>query len=458
MNYRTVAEMRAALAKDVRFVSGTLEVIDPAAFREQQLDRLVHSAVFGSDEVRAAGRWVIWEAAQSMGALPASIQGLYEAAGKGKLKGRTVPALNLRGMAYDMARAAVRAALSERVGALIFELSRGEMDFTSQSPAEYAAVVLAAAIREGFSDPIFIQGDHFQISQKAYDKDPDAEVRALQGLVGEALEAGFYNIDIDASTLVDLGKADLAAQQALNVKYTAEFTSYIRAREPRGITVSIGGEIGEVGGHNSTLEELHTYVRGYRRLLPAGTKGISKISVQTGTVHGGVPLPDGSVADVKLDFERLKELSRVAREEYGMAGAVQHGASTLPDEAFDRFPEADTAEVHLATGFQNIVFASPAFPAELMQRVHAHLDKHLAAERKPGETDEQFHYSTRKKAWGPMKRQFWDLPAPVREQIGHELEEQFRKLYRKLGVADSVELVAATVRPVPIHKPAPSGL
>ena len=91
-------------------------------------------------------------------------------------------------------------------------------------------------------------------------------------------------------------------------------------------------------------------------------KGISKISVQTGTTHGGVPLADGSVAKVKLDFETLEKLSAAARADYGLAGAVQHGASTLPDEAFDRFPATGTAEIHLATGFQNIVYDSPNFP------------------------------------------------------------------------------------------------
>jgi len=45
-----------------------------------------------------------------------------------------------------------------------------------------------------------------------------------------------------------------------------------------------------------------------------------------------------------------------------MGGAVQHGASTLPDDMFDLFPKKGTMEVHLATGFQNIIFDSASFP------------------------------------------------------------------------------------------------
>src|SRR5258705_11491469 len=94
-----------------------------------------------------------------------------------------------------------------------------------------------------------------------------------------------------------------------------------------------------------------------------GTEGLSKISVQSGTSHGGVVLADGSIADVKLDLDTLERLSKVARDEYGLAGAVQHGASTLPDQAFNRFPKRETCEIHLATNFQDILFDH--MPADL---------------------------------------------------------------------------------------------
>ena len=198
-------------------------------------------------------------------------------------------------------------------------------------------------------------------------------------------------------------------------------TTMIRDLEPAGVAISVGGEIGEVGGKNSTVEELHAFMEGYLETLrKSGTalKGISKISVQTGTTHGGVPLADGSVAQVKLDFDTLQKLSQAARVEYGMAGAVQHGASTLPDEAFDRFPATGTAEVHLATGFQNIIYDSRNFPPELRAQIYDYLKREAAAERKEGDTEEQFFYKTRKKGIGPFKRELWDLPEAVRKALG----------------------------------------
>lgn len=459
MKYASTSEMKQALASSARLDGGRLQVTDAEAFRTQCMDRLVWTAVFGDDTTRPISRWIIWEASQQLGCPSASIQGLYEAAGRENvLAGRTVPAMNLRGMTYEQARCVFRAAMKGRVGAAILELARSEIGYTFQRPGEYASVILAAAIREGFRGPVFIQGDHYQINRKGYAKDPEAELAGLYKLIVEALDAGYGNIDIDASTLVDINKPTLREQQELNSRYTAEATRFIREHQPAGVMVSVGGEIGEVGGHNSTVDELRAFMDSYWEKLGLGTVGISKISVQTGTSHGGVVLPDGTIAMVELDFPRLAELSSVAREWYHLAGAVQHGASTLPEEAFDQFPKAGAAEVHLATGFQNITFDHPTFPRELRDRMYAYLREKFASERKPNDTDEQFYYSNRKRVWGPFKLELWSLPDDVRHAINVDLEAQFAKLFRKLGVEDSTDLVNSYVKPAEQHRPAPARL
>jgi fructose/tagatose bisphosphate aldolase len=222
--------------------------------------------------------------------------------------------------------------------------------------------------------------------------------------------------------------------------------------------VSVGGEIGEVGTKNSTVEELRADLDGYRRELDArspGATGISKVSVQTGTSHGGVPLPGGGVAEVKLDFEVLRELGVVARE-YGLAGAVQHGASTLPDELFHRFPAVETAEIHLATGFQNALYEHPAFPEELHREIEAWCFGNAIDERKEGQTDQQFVYTTRKKAIGPFKRQLWDLA--TKDEILASQRRKISYLFTELGVNGSRDMIAAYVRPVTVRRPMPDVL
>ncbi len=409
---------------------------------KDNIDTLVELAVFGADpQMREEHYRVIREMARSGGIYPASIQGLYEASGQGLYSNVCVPAINIRGITHHVARAVFRAAKENKAGAFIFEIARSEMGYTLQSPGEYASCILAAAISEGFKGPVFIQGDHFQVRRKMYRENPEKETSDIKELIRESVNAGFYNIDIDASTLVDLSKSGLEEQQEKNSQITAEMTQFIREIEPKGVTVSIGGEIGEIGKGNSTTEDLEAYMDGYRRRLDKGVKGISKISVQTGTSHGGVVLPDGSIARVSIDFNTLRELSEVARKKYGMGGAVQHGASTLPDEAFDMFPQVNAVEVHLATGFQNMIYDSPNFPPELLGTIYKHIDTKYKDEKKSGETEEQFIYKTRKKAFGDFKKELWHLPEASHRKIMKELEDRFSLIFRKLNVINTRDLV-----------------
>src|SRR2546428_1230328 len=296
----------------------------PAARHSAAMDELVRQAVFGAPDEREQARWLIWEIGQQAGVRPASIHELYLARGRGQVPPFTTPAMNIRVLSYDCARAVFRAAKRLDVGALICEIARSEIGYTEQRPAEYVAVMTAAALREGFTGPLFIQGDHVQVNAKKYAVDPESELQAIRTLIEEELHAGFYNIDVDTSTLVDLSQATLDAQQRVNYERAADLTKFIRDREPEGVTVSVGAEIGEVGGKNSDVHELTAFMDGYGRALArlGPYTGISKISVQTGTSHGGVGLPDGSIAKVQLDLVGLKALSAHARSEDGLGGAA----------------------------------------------------------------------------------------------------------------------------------------
>ncbi|MFC1709015.1 class II fructose-bisphosphate aldolase [Candidatus Omnitrophota bacterium] len=413
----------------------------------QDIDKLIQEYVISTDaKQREEMTHKIWDVALDSGIFPASIQGLYEARGQGKYSGFTVPAINLRALTYDLASAIFRSAKKINAGAFIFEIARSEMGYTDQKPLEYTTVCLAAAIREGYKGPVFIQGDHFQANAKKYKEDPEKEIEGLKKLIKESIEGGFLNIDIDSSTLVDLSKKDLTEEQRLNFEVCAQMTKHIRSLQPEGVEISIGGEIGEVGTKNSTPEELAAYMNGYLKLLPQGMKGISKVSIQTGTSHGGVVLADGSIAEVKLDFDTLKNLSEVARKEFGMAGAVQHGASTLPDDAFHKFPEVEAAEVHLATQFQNMIFESKELSSDLREKIYAWIKENLKAEFKEGMTEEQFIYKSRKKALGPFKTELMSLSQEVRDKIGKELEEKFDFLFGKLNIKDTKKIVDECIK------------
>ena len=193
---------------------------------------------------------------------------------------------------------------------------------------------------------------------------------------------------------------------------------------------------------------------GFVRTLPAGLEGLSKISVQSGTSHGGVVLTDGSIADVKLDLDTLERLSKVAQEEYGLAGAVQHGASTLPDTAFNNFPKRETCEIHLATNFQNMLYDH--LPPDLKTQIYDWLKVNAKDERKATDSDEQFFYKTRKKAIGPFKRALWNLPASAQASLAAAYDEKFDFLFRQLAVNGTAVHVRRYVNAPAQHRPAPT--
>ena len=462
MIYENKDQLKNGCAQIIHLDGGDIRVMDEAKLKSELIDDLIYTAVLSPDKaVREAACWLIRRSAAALGIISASIQPLYEAMGRGEVKGFTVPAINLRAITYASAQAVFRAAIKGQVGPFIFEIARSEIDYTAQRPLEYACAVTAAAIKTGYQGPVFLQGDHFQVNARKFAADPAKETQAVKNLIWEAIEAGFYNIDIDTSTLVDLTKATVKEQQKTNYILAAELTTMIRDLEPQGIAISVGGEIGEVGGKNSTIEELQAFMEGYLEELrkdDQSLNSISKISVQTGTTHGGVPLADGSIAKVKIDFDVLEKLSEVARNQYGLAGAVQHGASTLPDESFGKFPAIGTAEIHLATGFQNTIYDSLNFPKDLKGKIYGYLKKEFKEEWKENDTEEQFIYKTRKKGCGPFKREIWNLPAPVIQKLGLELEKQISFLFGKLKVNSTYEITRKYVQPVDVNLELPAAL
>ena len=422
---------------------------DETKLRETVIDDLIYTAVFSKDEtVKDEAKRLIRELANEFGAIPSSIHDFYMAMGRGEVDKITTPAINIRGMTYDVARQIFKVALKNNVGAFIFEIAKSEIGYTFQRPSEYASAVLAGAIKEGFKGAVFIQGDHFQFNAKKYAENPEKELQSIKDLTEEAIKAGFYNIDIDPSTLVDYSKETLKEQQYHNYINTAKMTEFIREIEPEGITVSVGAEIGHIGGKNSTVEEFEAFMEGYLEELPKDMAGISKMSVQTGTEHGGIPLADGSVAEVKLDFNVLTEIGKVAREKYGLGGTVQHGASTLPDELFDKFPESNCCEIHLATGFQNIMY--DLIPEDFKNEIYNWIKENLKDEWKEGQTEAQFIYKTRKKGFGPFKYQWWTLEKEYKDKIMEALYNKFEFLFNKLNVFNTKNLVDKYVKPVKV--------
>jgi tagatose 1,6-diphosphate aldolase GatY/KbaY len=447
-----IKEIIKLLGGSIVISQGAVKVLDIKKLREN-VHHLAEISALQEAPQQGVARYLARITALELGIIPASIHDLYMARGRGEIKEAfVVPAINLRVLTFDAARAVFRAVEKQNVGPVIFEIARSEMNYTDQRPVEYATSIFCAAIAEGYKGPVFLQGDHYQVSPKRYFANHDTELESVRSLIQESIVAGFFNIDVDTSTLVDLKQSTIKAQQVLNTQLSAMFTTYIRSVQPDGIVISVGGEIGEVGGHNSSVEELRAYLDGFNDEINnqiTGITGLSKISIQTGTSHGGVVLPDGTMAQVNVDFDTMKKLSRLARSDYGLGGAVQHGASTLPEEAFGKFVEAEACEVHLATNFMNIFFDT--VPKKLKDKMYSYIKEKFAAEKTDQMTDEQFFYKLRKNVLGTFKVETWELPSNVRDELGSKWEEQFSKIFQLMGVSDTRKLMNKYIKPAIIR-------
>ncbi len=204
MIHESVYELRKSVAGSVRVSKGTVQVVDAEKLRKQDIDVLVRDAVFGAKPVKDYARWLIWEAGQALDARPASVHDFYISRADNRWQDRTVPAMNIRFTTYDTARAAFRAAQKTNAGAFVFEIARSEMGYTDQEPMEYSAALIAAAIKEGYKRPDLhpgrsLPGEGFgDLQEEIRKRDQRGEGSDRPGDPG----GGFWNIDIDTSTLV----------------------------------------------------------------------------------------------------------------------------------------------------------------------------------------------------------------------------------------------------------------
>jgi len=476
MKFSSIENIKKSLKDIVKIVSEKeIRIINETKLIDSLIDILVFEATFNPDkDVVNFCRQLIKNITIKQGIFLGSIYEFYKKKAKDNKK-VTIPAINVRGMTYNTARAIFEAAKKDKVSCLILEIAKSEIEYTGQRPAEYATSISAAAIKEGYQGPLFLQGDHFQINANNYKENPVKEREKIKGLIREAIEAGFYQIDLDMSTLVDWSKTNYDAQQKINYKETALLTAYVRDLEKElglnklSIVINLGGEIGEIGkgikGRNSITEDLRAFMAGYQKELALLSKekgyqleGITKIAVQSGTQHGGIRDEKGNVIKkIKVSFNTLAELGKIAREQYGLAGVVQHGASTLDPCCFVLFrgepapkgfniskellnkenakllSENPVAEVHLATAYQDTILDHPLFPKELSDRIKKWVLENYPP--KEGEDKEKAYISNRKNAWGKFKFELWSLPSEIQDGLRNTFVKQFSEdVFKNLGV------------------------
>ena len=270
MTFESVKEMTDAVKPAATVLSDRVSVTNAAAVTGDLVDRLVWTAVFGADaELRGTARWIVRSLAAAAGH-PAGVDP-RPVHGDGPRRRR-----RLHGAGDQRARDGLRhGARGHPRGE---EAERRRVHLRDRALGDRLHRAAAARVRgRRARRRRCAKASPARCSSRAITSRPTRRSTtapsatrswtALRALIKEEIAAGFYNIDIDTSTLVDLDKATLAEQQEVNVNLAADFTAFIRKHEPQGVTVSVGGEIGEVGGKNSDVHELHAYMDGFNAAL-----------------------------------------------------------------------------------------------------------------------------------------------------------------------------------------------
>ena len=431
--------MHSDLAQFEQFVSSffnidTKEVTDTEIF-SQAIDELTYDSQFAPFEIAEKAHKVIYELAKLGGCPSSSIRKYYEAIRDGETKVFTTPAINQRVITYDIARLLFRLMQKYQIGAVVFEISHSESGYTEQTYQQFSSAILGAALKEQFQGPVFLQADHTQVNEEKFSADYLHELNDLKDLIRQALSAHLYNIDIDASTLVDYSKPTVAEQQKDNIVVTSELLNTVRMHEPADISVSVGGEVGHIGDTNTNAEEVQVFLAGVN--AKSTKDGIQKLSIQTGTTHGGNIDESGKTLPMPVDFELIKNLGELSRNEFALCGVVQHGASTLPLEDFSKFPQNNTLEIHLATGIQNVVFDH--LPQELKREMLAWVE--TSVEKDPQQTLDQHLYRNRKKSLGQFKKQLWDMSDEQKSVVLKGLTTYFEELFTRLGIFNTSDVI-----------------
>jgi len=203
--------------------------------------------------------------------------------------------------------------------------------------------------------------------------------------------------------------------------------------------VSIGGEVGEVGGENTKYPLINAYLQLLKEELDnLGSKqvrGLDKVSINVGSAHGGVLGPDGEPLDeVPLDFTAHHDLYMKAKDPLQSAEhilSVQHGASTLPKRYFSLFPAMHVAEVHLATGFQNVVWeVLESHDKDLYKKLETMTKEKFAEKIAKHKTAAIGFMKERKRVTEFVKRDL--LLSSSVEEIEKALQQEFSTLFNSL--------------------------
>ncbi len=441
MLFHSASGLEGLLRGCLEVRSDGVRIIDAQRLREERIDALVYNAMFQpSERVRYFLAWLIRQAAAGNAIYPASLKGLYAMAARGQTPKFTVPAVSLRAMTYAGGRSAFQAAWETGTGALVFNLDGAAKP--AQSPLDYATCLLAAAIREGYEGPLFLEADFLHAQPVTDEAAHGDELERLKELAEEALNEGFFNLEFDTTRLENLTLPDPTEQEQACYLDCAALASFVRQTEPGGVGSAIGIRFNCHGDLEHRVQRLRAFMTGFETEFTSRAGHVPGISKFNLNIRG------------EEDLGMAVDFAEVALREYWLPTSVGQEGAALPDDLIEAVVDLPFVEVHLGSRLEERIFDHPAFPAQLRQAMQRWIEA-CASARQAGQSDEDLRLAMRPLAYEQFKRELWDLPGQTQEAIMADLKADLVEIIRRLRVEDSIHLVidAVTIQQTELPRP-----
>ena len=400
--FSEVNQLRQSIAGVLKInTAGEVKLIVPRMFEGEFVERLARtSALAPGIKTRKTAAFYIRAAAEAKNIWFDSLSVFYEHSCSRKFSGLVIPAFNIPGMTFSIARIIFRSYRKYNTGPFIFQLSPLEMADTAQTPWEYSACILAAAMRERYSGPIFIQCNAIKLSDHiSPDSSPD-RFEPLAILLKDCINAGFYHFVLDDSVIDSLEQSELFSC----ADFGDTWFSLIRKNSPRVLDIQTGIELVKSPLHPDKQNDLEQY-----------TQWIQSELIQRQA--------ECSVSKILRPFELCENGNDDSEKQNRSHFHVAYCERRKSKSKTQQWTETGVQELHSRRLFQDIIFDHPEFPLGLKEQLRVHLTQEYTIGTKPDWTDDQFYTKLRSRAWRSYKKALWSLDDRTKAIILGELEK-----------------------------------
>jgi len=401
------------------------------------IDALIQTALFAeSEEVKSFTRWLIRETGKQIGNFPASLHPLYQTLAddsENVSHQYVIPSIDISGMTYEMARAVYRARQRTDTGPVIFELNDSDQMADATPLSDYTVSVIAAAIKEQHAEngwgPIFLKRN-LKVNIDRSSEELEGKLRELTDTIDRTLDAGIYNISIDAS-VPDGDDNTVEPDPTENARITAELVRYIRSKEPKNTPVTVSGTLTISENLTIAPKQLRTFLQEFQQQISSeeaekDVRGIATVSIRRSNNSADNSGSDGKLVWSDSNKDMLTNLSNIAREEFALFGIVPRDIPQLSEQSLSDLSDENVTELQYSRDFQNFILNHPRFPR--------HLGK-------------QIQTSSQEKNGVSLKKHLWEIEPHLLGIIMRDLEEEFVTLFDRLGIHHTSKLLRSYFQP-----------